>query len=167
MPMKKPLGIAILLLSARAFGIDRAAPQVRIETKFVEVGPGVISADFGLNFGHVYANFPSDMAAGDRVSGSIAAVPAGKSEAEKSANLAALRDLGIRIGEVQVPVSSGLFVCPRVSPGRLDVRLLVDIKPIGFLFVEPKPAISREHPTFVLPVAGIELGRARVLGPFG
>jgi hypothetical protein len=167
MPMKKSLGIAILLLSARAFGIDRATPQVRIETKFVEVGPGVISADFGLNFGHVYANFPSDMAEGDRVSGSIAAIPAGKSDAERSANLAALQDLGIRIGDVQVPVSAGLFVYPRVSPGRMDVQLLVGVEPIGRLFIEPKAATSPDQPAFILPVAGVELGRSRVLGPFG
>ena len=48
--MQKTFGIAALLFSAALFAKDRAPMQVRIETKFIEVGPGVISADFGLNF---------------------------------------------------------------------------------------------------------------------
>jgi hypothetical protein len=167
MLLKKTLGIAILLFSTRAIALDVATRQIRIETKFVEAGPGVISADFGLNFGHVYANFPSDLAPGDRISGSIAAVPAGKTDAERAANLAALRDLQIGIGDSRTPVSAGLFVYPRVTPDRISVQLLVDIKPLGSLFVEPKVATPEGRPAFILPVAGVTRGRSRILGPFG
>jgi len=167
MAMQKTFGIAALLFSAALFAKDRAPMQVRIETKFIEVGPGVISADFGLNFGHVYVNFPSDMAAGDRVSASIAAVPAGKGDAERSENLAALRHLGIGIGELQTSVASGLLVCPRVTAGRMEVQLVVEIKPIDHLFVDTKEAILPAQPAFILPAAGVELGRSRILGPFG
>jgi hypothetical protein len=164
MPTKKPLGIAVLLLAARAHGLDRPVKQVQIETKFLEVGPGVISADFGLNFGHVYANFPSDLASGDRIAGTLAVVPSGKSEAERAANASTLGALSIEIAGAKFPVDGGLFVCPRVSPTGIDI--LLDIQPIARLLVQPAVTALPGQPVFVLPAAGVVAGRARILGPF-
>jgi hypothetical protein len=165
--MKRLLRATVLLWSGLAFARGKGSPQVVLEAKTLEIGPGVKSADFGLNLGHIYANFPSDMAVGDRISGSIAVVPAGKTESEKSVNLAVLREIGIRVGDAQVSAASKIFVCPRVTANGLNVELRVNFEPIGRLFVEPKVDPPEGQSTLILPVAAVVPGRSSILGPFG
>ena len=165
--MKTAFGFAALLAGASAFALDRPTRQVQIESKILELGPGVISADFGLNLGHVYANLPSDLAAGDRVSGSLAVFPKGKSDADRSANAAPMSALAVEICGSTFSVSKGLFVCPRVSPEGVDIKLLLATRPLGRLLAKPKVSVPPRGPSFLLPAEGIDLGRSRILGPFG
>jgi len=161
--MKRIALVAVLALPSAVFAKDRTV-QVQVESRILEFGPGVMSANFGLNLGNVYANLPSDLTVGERVSGSLAVVPKGKTDAERSANAAALRALDIDICGSKVSVASGIFVCPRVSSDRMEI--LLDIHPIARLFVEPKVVTLPTQPAFILPAEAVARGRSRILGPF-
>ena len=119
--MKRRLIFAALSLPAAIFG--RGTPQVVIESRIVEVGPGILSANFGTSLGNLYANFPSDLAPGDRISGTFATLPKGTKEAERTANAAALSAMTIEICGSDFSVATGLFVCPRVSEDSLRIVL--------------------------------------------
>ncbi len=94
-------------------GARQPTPQILIESRIVEIGPGVLSANFGTNLGNVYANFPSDMAPGDHISGTFATLPKGTKEPERAANNAALQSLSVDICGATFRVDMGIFVCPR------------------------------------------------------
>lgn len=170
--MRKMLGGAVLLLSAAAFGRDTAVRQVVIESRIVEVGPGILSGDFTLNLGKVYANFPSDLAGGGPVSGTIAIVPNGKTDAERAGNLAAIRSVPADICGIRHTLGDGLFVCPEVTPDRRSIMLKLEPARLRSLLLEEPGATkgAEEKPAgnnaFVLPSEGLGGSRARIPGPF-
>ena len=99
--------------------------------RIVEIGPGILSANFETNLGNVYANLPSDMAIGDQISGTFATLPKGSKESERAANNAALQSLNIGICGSTFPVEKGIFVCSRVSEDRLRVTLELETTELG------------------------------------
>jgi hypothetical protein len=172
--MKQDLALPALALAAAmaahpVFGRDLGAPQVLIEARTVEAGPGILSADFLTNLGHVYANFPSDLAPGDRISGTLAVLPAGKKDSERSDNEAALRSLAVNACGTSFPVASGLVACPRVTEsGTIEVVLRAAEKDLSNLLLEaPKVGGHLGGGSFVLPTEGIALNRSWISGPFG
>ena len=165
--MKVRLFFAALCLPAAVFA--RGTPQVLIETRLIEAGPGVLSANFGTNFGNVYANFPSDLRPGDRISGTLAAVPAGRKDAERDANGEALNALSIDVCGSGFTVGGRLFTCPRVSEtGSIEIALKFEDRELSRLVLEvPKVTMAPRRSAFLLPTEGLALNRARILGPFG
>jgi len=173
MNFRKVLGAAVLLLSAATFGKDTAPRQVVIESRILEVGPGILSADFTLNLGKVYANFPSDFAAGGPVSGTLAIVPMGKTDADRARNLAAIRSVSAEICGTRHTLGDALFVCPEVTPDRRSVTLKLEPAGLRSLLIEEPGAakVAEESPAganaFVLPSESLGGSRARIPGPFG
>lgn len=172
MTFQKVSGAAVLLFSAAAFGRETAPRQVVIESRIVEAGPGILSADFTLNLGKVYANFPSDFAAGGPVSGTIAIVPIGKTDAERARNLAAIRSVSAEICGTRHTLNDALFVCPEVTPDRRSITLKLEPAGLRRLVIEEPGAAKgpEENPAgenaFVLPSEGLGGTRARIPGPF-
>lgn len=167
--MKRAWMSAALMWPVFAYGrgLDKPTPQILIESRIVEVGPGVLSANFGTNLGNVYANFPSDMAIGDHISGTFATLPRGKTEPERAANNAALKSLKVDICGATFRVDMGIFVCPRISVDGLLVTLELEAKAISEQTLSvPKVTTLLNSPSFILPKEGLVFNRALVVGPF-
>ncbi len=164
--MKRLFMLAAISLSALASG--RGVPHVIIESRIVEVGPGILSANFGTNLGNLYANLPSDLAPGDRVSGTFATLPKGTKEAERARNAEALRSLTVEICGERFPVSLSVFTCPKVSDlDSIEVVLEAESKPLDHLLLSvPGGATYPGRASFVLPTEGLVFNRARIVGPF-
>jgi hypothetical protein len=162
--MRKTIALAAMLLPVLAFGRGR----VLVESHDVAAGPGVISADMLTNLGHVYTNLPIDLMPGERISGSIAAIPRGATDAARSSNAAALGALDVEICGSTYPVRGGAFTCPEVPVDSIEVILKDGSEPLFQLPVTVPKSAPRPSPSaFVLPAEGLSGGRARAVGPFG
>jgi len=167
--MKRLLMLVSMSWSVAAWGtgLDRPAPQVVIEARIVEVGPGIQSANFGTNFGNIYANLPSDMASGDHVSGTFATLPKGSRESERAANTATLQSLTINVCGSDFPVSAGLFACPRVSGDSIRLILKLEEKELGRQVLSvPRVSTIPGRESYILPTEGLVFNRALIVGPF-
>ena len=167
--MKRVLMLAAMSwpVLAHGGGLDRTSPQVTIEARIIEAGPGILSANFQTNLGNVFANFPSDLAPGDRISGTFATLPKGAREAERASNAAALRSLNVGVCGSTFPVDSGIFYCPRVSEDRLRITLEIGAREIAEqMLTVPKVTTLPSSPSFVLPTEGLVFNRAVIVGPF-
>jgi hypothetical protein len=165
--MKKAWTLAAMVLPSVLSGRDVRPVQIAVEARIVEVGPGIQSANFGTNLGNVYANFPSDLAAGDRISGTFATLPKGSNEAERAANAVVLRPLTIEVFGSDFPVGVGLFFCPSVSGDSIRMVLKVEQRELGSQMLSvPRVATLPARPSFILPDEGLVFNRALILGPF-
>ncbi|MGH9442436.1 MAG: hypothetical protein ACRD16_09175 [Thermoanaerobaculia bacterium] len=162
---RRNLILAAALLPAAAFG--RGIPQVLIESRIVETGPGIVSANFGTNFGNVYANFPSDLAPGDKISGTFATAPRGKDDKARAETEIVLRSLRVGICGSNFSVGAPVFVCPRVSDGGIRLVLKFREDDLGNLLLPvSKDAAPAGQGTFLLPTQGLVFNRVLIPGPF-
>jgi hypothetical protein len=164
--MKRTLAVAALLLPSVCPAIEVTSRQILIESRIVEVGPGIRSADFRTNLGDIFANLPIDAASGDRISGTLAAVPKGKTDADRKANADSLGSLSLGICGGAFPVSGGTFFCPKVPEKSLELILMLGDRPLDRVAVDV-PEISQIPVLgkFFLPAEGLAYNRARIGGP--
>jgi len=105
--------------------LDAAPAAGAIVTHAAE--PGLHSTTFTTPQGVVRVYLPDDLAAGDMISGTVVAEPAGNNEAERARNREVLgRDVVHLAGTLIVPVAQGRFtlrVPPTLAAPVLDLVL--------------------------------------------
>lgn len=100
------------------------------DSSALETVNGVTTAEFVTKEGRIRVYLPEDMASGDRISGTVTTLPAGKNEKEKNKNLAKLEQNSIAIENVKSPVSIEIFSfeVPSAVPGDSLTLELLDRK---------------------------------------
>ncbi len=154
---------AAALLAAPARGGD--ARRARLDR-----GPGILAAAFLLPEGNVYLNLPDDLAAGDAVSGTLVAEPAGRGPAEIAANRERLLRCAVRMADSRAPVAAGILRAKLPSDSREVSSELLDENgraaasirvPLADARAISRPASLR------LPTRVLAGNRARIAGSFG
>src|ERR1700674_3454685 len=69
---------------------------------------GLVNTTFTTPSAKITVTLPDDIAAGDTISGTVVAEPAGKNDAEKQHNAAELTGYVIEVGDKKTPVPSGI-----------------------------------------------------------
>lgn len=120
--------------------------------------------------GKIRISLPSDMEAGDTISGTVIVEPAGKTEREKQKNADELNGYVIEVNTKHWPVSGGVmrFVIPPTLARPPDIILRdakgnkVDSAPLP---VAPAPKTTTT-PSFVIPQLGQSGDPISITGPF-
>ncbi len=165
--MKRVWALAAMVLPSAMSGKDVRPVQIVVEARIVEAGPGIQSANFTTNLGHVYANLPVDIASGDRISGTFATLPKGTTESERAANAAALSSLSFDVCGSNFPVGQRVFFCPKLSGDSIRMVLKLEETELGHQIL-PVPRVSTfpDRLSYMLPAEGLVFNRARIVGPF-
>ncbi len=140
-------------------------------------GPGVATSETssGLNTktmqtprGRIRVQLPSDMAAGDTISGTVIAEPAGKTDKDKQRNADELNGYVIELEKQKSPVSSGVMRI-HLTPGvTAPLLILLDAKgkQIAVTPLVVLPNAPTAPKTIKLPTLG-QTGRPlQIQGPF-
>ncbi len=152
-------------------GFASADPQVSTAT---ESSDGLKRAVFTLPQGTIRANLPDDMAAGDTLSGTVSAEPAGSDSSEKEANGATLSGYVIeaenrktavrdRIAVWSIPATETIVTLVLRDPGGREVaHTQLPLSP-GVPIVTNTPPSTEDFQT---PAFGNAGAPATVTGPF-
>ncbi len=136
-----------------------------------ETSSGLVMTTLQTPRGNVKIYLPDDMAAGDTVSGTVAAEPSGKSEEEKQRNAAELKGYVVEFENQKSPVSDGVIRRIHLARGISTTRLiLLDAKGKQIAasprFEVPSRPWASPPNTFKLPTLG-QAGRPiEIQGPF-
>ena len=86
---------------------------------------GMQRAVFEVPGGKIYANFPDDMALGDRITGTVYPEPTGKDQRERDKNMAALASYTIELDGLPPTAAKRLVwtVPPQTRSGHSTIRL--------------------------------------------
>jgi hypothetical protein len=174
----------VLLLSSSASqavpaGVSKAAQSASQSDTLqgtvqatTEDAPGIHRIIFTTPQGNqIFLNVPDDMTAGDTLSGTVIAEPAGKTDAERDKSLAEIKDLVVEIDGQQIPAAGKTFklVLPANSTKKALAVALRNKRGKGLstmdvpLLSDPPPYVPTD---FELPTYG-QAGRfIRVRGPF-
>jgi hypothetical protein len=111
----------------------------------------------------LYVNLPDDVSAGDTVSGTVFAEAAGKTDAERAANLQELKDYTVEIDGRQVPATGGTFGLriPAAPPPSVITVVLRDSK--GKEVVKAELPVAPQAP---VPAAGVKFPAHAQVGGF-
>src|SRR5262245_35952019 len=104
------ISISFILIATQTPFAPRTAAQnaagYRVEAKSTN---GLYITTFTTPRGVIYVNLPDDMAAGDTISGTVTAEPAGKNDAERAQNLAELKRYVLVVEGQRTPVGDEKF----------------------------------------------------------
>lgn len=136
----------------------------------VETTPGLETVVFDTPQGRVSVNFPSDIRARDRISGTVNLEPAGRTQEEQERNRGTLRGYVVEIEEQKAPVNDPWWswTVPPGVDGWIDVVLVPEGGPpiVHSRVPVPSGPTSEPPPGFELPPIG-QTGRPIVIsGPF-
>jgi hypothetical protein len=102
-------------------------PNLRAQTATVKlVGEvGMQRAVFEVPEGKIYANFPDDMALGDRITGTVYPEPSGKNQSERDRNAAAMASYTVELDGLPPTAARHLVwtVPPQARSGHSNIRL--------------------------------------------
>jgi len=131
----------------------------------------VSTATFKTSAGEVRIYLPADMAAGDTISGTVVAAPAGKDENERQKNASDLSRLVIQFENQRWPVRGGVVQKLVIAPALIQQPLLILLDEKGgqqgtaILPVLQQSNINTT-PNFVFPVLGQSGRSLPINGPF-
>jgi hypothetical protein len=156
-----PALIAGLLL---AQGAPAGSPQ-RTQTASETAG-GLHTVRFQTAQGEIAVHLPDDLAAGDRISGTVSYSPAGSSEKERASNLSTLRGKVVEVAGQPVPEGGGWVARIRAAPVRVRMREASGGRP-----VEVPIRVSDKAPEAPAGIGIPSYGQAGrslpIPGPFG
>ena len=121
--------------------------------------------------GNIRISLPSDMAAGDTISGTVIAEPSGKDEKEKQKNADVLNGYVIEVNSKHFPVSGGVIQRFVIPPSLVKPPEIILLDPKGNkvssapLQVRPAPNTTKT-PSFVIPQLGQSGNPISITGPF-
>jgi hypothetical protein len=166
-----PLVLGLLIPSPTpALGQDK----VRAET---ETAWGLHTATFATPRGKIRMHLPDDLSAGDTISGTVIAEPAGKTEAERATNQDELNGYVVEIEKQKTSAMDkwGKWIIPAIPVGATAIPLILrdkDGREVTRTNVPVQPAPPTRAPTpptsgdFQLPRIG-QAGRpVAIQGPF-
>lgn len=138
-------------------------------------GNGLHTTSFDVRQGTVRVHLPDDLAPGDRISGTVAFEPIGMTDAERTANLNALRGTVIDVGgrkmtaaespfTVSVPATAkgSLPVAFSLAAGRQRATSKLPVSSAPAMSRTPAPAVAR----YTWPAVVTQGNPARVVGAF-
>ncbi len=143
--------------------------------------PGMTSTPFSVPAGTIRVNLPDDMAAGDTISGTVIAEPAGRTDAERSANASVLQgyvvDAGLRKanGGMHRALATPLVVLTFSVPDTASTMQLIlrDArgKAVGRVTLsahaqQPRPGTSPQPQDFRFPEVVVAGQPLAIHGPF-
>jgi hypothetical protein len=151
--MNKRLSLALLMTAlvvaslfrlAPANGGDASAPTMRAATN------GLLVIPFDVPQGKIRINLPDDMAAGDTISGTVNAEPAGQNDDERGRNQTELNGYVIDVGgkKTNVGAKNISFIIPLAIPPEVKTITLVHVgQPVATaeipISAKPFPATTR------------------------
>ena len=119
--------------------------------------------------GKIRVSLPSDMEAGDTISGTVIAEPSGKNDKEKQKNADELNGYVIEVNTKHWPVSGGVMrvIIPTTLVRPLDI-ILRDAKgnKVSSAPLPVRPANTTTTPNFVIPQLGQSGSPISINGPF-
>jgi hypothetical protein len=159
--------LAALLLMVPAGRNAQQASQA--DTGETQTAGGLHSVTFRLPQGTVRAFFPDDLAAGDVISGTVLADPAGATEAARQANAGELNGYVVDIGQRKTPVAEKTFRWQ--APPEPGTALVVLRDTHGVPVAESSipvsvPGTAGSPRDFDLPTTGVASAPVTARGPF-
>ncbi len=143
------------------------APAVAQPASDADATPGLTTADLGTRAGRVRVYLPDDMRPGDMISGTVALVPAGRSEEQRQRNLDQLNGVVVEIEGSRARHAGNAFSFVVPAAGALSVVLLSP---------DRRPAVARARidavpttptaPASQLPLLGQPGRPLSIPGPF-
>jgi hypothetical protein len=121
--------------------------------------------------GKIKISLPSDVAAGDTISGTVIVEPSGKDEKEKQQNADELNGYVIEVNSKHFPVSGGVIQQFVIPPSLVRPPEIILLDPKGNkvssapLPVRPRPN-TNTTPSFVIPQLGQSGNPISITGPF-
>jgi hypothetical protein len=153
------LALSTLLISVQRSG---SSAQTRQDG-------GIYTATLQTRQGTVKVNLPGDMAAGDTISGTVIAEPAGKTDKDKQQNAGVLEGYVIELEKQKFPVSGGVIQRVHLVPAvSAPLLILFDSKgkQIAVTPIVVLPSAPAAPSTVNLPALG-QTGRPlQIPGPF-
>ena len=174
------LPLAFALCLPRVAVSSQAAPAGSARQERAE---GLRTLSFGTLHGQVIVNLPDDMAAGDRISGTVETRPAGQTPEDKARNQLALDRAVLELAGAALPLNRPWFswTAPVPRPGaavRYQVRVLdaqggaalastvVTPEPPGSRSGSAQPPPGGAAPSFSWPAIGQQGHAIEIQGPF-
>lgn len=120
------------------------------------------------NLGQVTVYLPTDMHAGDTISGTVIAIPSGKTDAEKNKNLDILKGYVVTTGATKANTNGIIkFVVPPVIGGAAMTLLDMNGKPLGTKPIPCNPLPPPAQPSDFLSPEIVQPGKTMSsFGPF-
>ncbi len=171
----KVLRMFSVLLTALTLA-GAAVSQKDTSAKMV-TGNGLHITTFAIPEGQVIVYLPDDMSAGDTISGTVVAEPAGKTEEERAKNAAELNGYVLEMAQAQVPVTHKTFqftlptlfqvgvanAVLRDDKGQTAARANIPVLPTARAV---KHSATPFPSDFRLPTLGQQGRPIEILGPF-
>ena len=130
-----------------------------------ETRGGVDITTFETPKGRVVVYLPDDMAAGDTISGTVTADPNGENDAERSANAAELRGLGVELPGASASAGDGLLLFTVPLGGVVTLVLTDGPRRLGAANIPTAPPLTPPG-QFTIPAVTEAARPATITGPF-
>jgi hypothetical protein len=128
-----------------------------------DVGNGLQTAEFTTPNGKVTVYLPSDIRAGDTISGTVVAQPNGKTEAERSVNMSALRGVVVSSGGSKANPGQGIYATAAIGIVKLTMESAGGLPQSTQIPVKPAAPV----PNAFTPDPVAEVGKVcEIPGPF-
>jgi hypothetical protein len=157
-------------VAAVATRLDQTISALEGCTTPTVIGWGLDTVTFAVPQGQITVNLPADLAAGDTISGTVVAAPAGQTPDEQASNQTELNGYFLAVDQQRTAVGKGVLnwaVAARLG-GSLTPLVLRDQdgREVGRAVVPVRPPVSQPGLDFQLPRIGQAGKPIEIDGPF-